>query len=93
MRQLDVVQLGLVAVHERLGCAACVADVVVVARGCGSGQAGGGRLLAAVHGDEVDVDVDEQVALGRPLVDLDLLAVVGRAEVGRRLSGSSASWL
>ena len=37
-------------------------------------------LVAAVHGDEVDVDVDEQVALGRPLVDLDLLALVGRAE-------------
>ena len=57
-------------------------DVVVVAQAAVAGQAGGGRLPAAVHGDEVDVHVDEQVALGRPLVDLDLLALVGRAEEG-----------
>ena len=55
-------------------------DVVVVAQAAVAGQAGGGALVAAVHGHEVDVHVDEQVALGRPLGDLDLLALVGLAE-------------
>ena len=41
---------------------------------------GGRRLPPAVHGDEVDVDVDEQVGRGRPLVDLDLLALRRGAE-------------
>ena len=56
--------------------------VVVVAEAAVAGEAGGGALPAAVHGDEVDVHVDEEVALGRPLVDLDHLAVVGGAEDG-----------
>ena len=38
-------------------------------------------LVPTVHGDEVDVDVDEQVALGCTPVDLDVLALVGVAEV------------
>ena len=38
-------------------------------------------LWPAVHGHQVDVDVDEQVALGGPPVDLDVLAVVGEAQV------------
>ena len=76
-----VVQLGLVAVHERPALLHRL-HVVVVAQAAVAGQAGGGRLVAAVHGHDVDVDVDEQVALGRSLVDLHLLALVGRAEEG-----------
>ena len=74
------VQLGAVLVHERaaLGHGA---GVVVVAQAAVAGQAGGHRLVAAVHGHQVDVDVDEQVRGGRPLVDLDVLALVGEAEV------------
>ena len=58
-----------------------VVGVVVVAQALVAGQAGGHALVAAVHGHQVDVDVDEQVAGGRPLVDLDVLALVGVAEV------------
>ena len=36
--------------------------------------------MAAVEGHQVDVHVDEQVGLGRALVELDLLALVGRAD-------------
>ena len=60
-------------------------DVVVVAEDAVAREAGGGRLPPAVHGDEVDVDVDEQVGLRRPLVDLDLLALVGGAEERHRV--------
>ena len=45
-------------------------------------EADGRRLPPAVHGDEVDVDVHEQVGLGGPLVDLDLLALRRRTEEG-----------
>jgi hypothetical protein len=38
--------------------------------------------VTPVHGDEVDVDVDEQVRLGRPLVDLHLLALLRLADEG-----------
>ena len=74
------VQLGALLVHER----AAVphgAHVVVVAQAAVAGQAGGDALVAAVHGHQVDVDVDEQVGLGRPPVDLHLLALVGLAEI------------
>ena len=71
--------------NDRLCC--MVADVVVVAEAPVAGQAGGDALVAAVHGHEVDVDVDEQVALGRPLVDLDVLALVGLARDGRGRRG------
>ena len=57
------------------------AHVVVVLQAAVGGEAGRDRLVAAVHGDEVDVHVDQQVALGRPPVDLDVLAVVGQPEV------------
>ena len=36
--------------------------------------------MAAVHGHQVDVDVDEKVAFGGPLTELDVLAVGGLAE-------------
>ena len=75
------VQLGAVAVHE----AAAVLHrlhVVVVAQAAVAGQAGGGGLVAAVHRHQVDVHVDEQVALGGPLVDLDLLALGRGAQEG-----------
>ena len=68
-----------------------VCGVVVVAQAPVAGEAGGHALVAAVHGHQVDVDVDQQVGLGGPPVDLHVLAVVGRARGGRRLSGSSAS--
>ena len=50
------------------------------------------RLVAAVHRDDVDVHVDQQVGLGGALGELDGLAVAGLAEVDD-LVGSSASWL
>jgi len=53
-----------------------------MAQGSIAGEADRGRLPAAVHGHEVDVDVDEQVGLGGSLVDLDLLALVGGAQEG-----------
>ena len=58
-----------------------VAHVVVVAQAAVAGQPGGDALVAAVHGDQVDVDVDQQIGLGRPLVDLHVLALVGLAQV------------
>ena len=75
------VQLAGVAVHERLAVLHGL-DVVVVAQAAVARQAGGRALPAAVHRDDVDVHVDEQVALGGPLVDLDLLALVGGAQEG-----------
>jgi hypothetical protein len=79
-----LVQLAAVLVHE----AAAVRHgvrVVVVAQAAVAGQPGGRRLPAAVHRDQVDVDVDQQVALGGPLVHLDLFAVRRLAEVGQLL--------
>ena len=73
------VQLGGRLVHERLRVAHGL-RVVVVAQAAVAGQAGGDALVTAVHGDQVDVDVDEQVRGGRPLVDLHLLALVGLAD-------------
>ena len=75
-----LVQLAAVLVHEAVA-GLHGRRVVVVAQRAVRGQAGGGRLPAAVHGDEVDVDVDEQVRVGGALVDLDLLALGRRAEV------------
>ena len=74
------VQLGIAHVHER---AAVLhrAHVVVVLDAPVGGEAGGDRLVASVHGDDVDVHVDEQVALGRASVDLDVLAMIGEPEV------------
>ena len=68
------------SMNDRLCCMVC--DVVVVAEAAVAGQAGGHALVAAVHGHQVDVDVDEQVRLGRPPVDLDVLALVGLARGG-----------
>ena len=39
-------------------------------------QARGGRFVAAVHGHQVYVDVDEQVRLGYPPVHLDVLTFI-----------------
>ena len=66
IRQFDVCSSLRVLVHERLRLCCIVCDVVVVAQAAVRGQAGGGRLPAAVHRDEVDVDVDEQVATRPP---------------------------
>ena len=45
------------------------------------GEAGRDGLVPAVHRHEVDVHIDEQVALGRVAVDLDILPVGSKAEV------------
>ena len=74
------VQLGAVLVHEGAALLHGL-RVVVVAEAPVAGEPGGHALVAAVHGDQVDVHVDQQVALGGPLVDLDVLALVGEAEV------------
>ena len=74
------VQLGAVLVHERAALGHGV-RVVVVAQALVAGQAGGHGLVPAVHGHQVDVDVDEQVRGGGPLVDLDVLALIGEPEV------------
>ena len=74
-------QLAVVAVHQaarvlqRLG-------VVVEAQAAVRGEPGGDRLPAAVHRHLVDVDVHDQIAVGRPLVDLDDLALGRGAEHG-----------
>ena len=82
MRQFDECSSLLWrSMNERLCC--IVLHVVVMPQAAVAGQAGGRALPAAVHGDEVDVDVDEQVALGGPLVDLDFFALVGGAEEGK----------
>ena len=52
------------SMNERLCC--MVVRVVVVAQALVAGQAGGHRLVAAVHGHQVDVHVDEQVARRPP---------------------------
>ncbi len=73
-------ELGAVLVHEGLRVPHGL-RVVVVAQAAVAGQAGGHALVPAVHGDEVDVHVDQEVRRGGPLVDLHLLALVGLADV------------
>jgi hypothetical protein len=77
-----LVQLALVLIHERSALLHGV-HVVVVAQAAVAGQAGGGALPAAVHGHDVDVHVDEQVALRGTLVDLHLFAMGGGTEKGQ----------
>ena len=55
--------------------------VVIRAQRLVARQARGHRLVATVHGNQVEVNVDEQVALGGALVDLDQLVLVGAAKV------------
>ena len=74
------VQLGRRLVHEGLGVHHGV-RVVMVAQAAVAGQTGGHALVPPVHGDEVDVDVDQQVRGGGPLVDLNILTLVGLAQV------------
>ncbi len=57
--------------------------VVVEAQAAVRGEAGGDRLPAAVHRDLVDVGVHDQIGVGRPLVDLEDLALVGRPDHGQ----------
>ena len=52
----------------------------MVAQAPVAGETGRRRLPAAIHRDEVDVDVHEQIAVGRALVDLDLFALWRRTE-------------
>ena len=55
--------------------------VVVMAQRPVAGQPGGHALVPAVHGHQVDVDVDQEVRGGGPLVDLDVLARFGLPEM------------
>ena len=75
-----VVQLGLRRVHERAAVLQRV-DVVVRLDAVVRAEADRDRLVAAVHRDDVDVHVDQQVGLGGALGELDGLAVAGLAEV------------
>ena len=80
MRSTLRVQLRPLRIHV----AVRVADrlrLVVRAQALVVAQADRDRLVAAVHRHEVDVDVDDQVALGAAPVDVHRLAVVGLAEV------------
>ncbi len=71
-------------IHERAALAHRV-DVVMVTKAAIRREPGGNRLVAAVHRNEVDVHVDQQVGLRCPLADLDLFALVGRAEERHRI--------
>ena len=55
--------------------------IVVVAQAAVAGQSGGHALVPPVHRHQVDVDVDQQVRRGGPLVDLDVLALFGLAQM------------
>ena len=70
------VQVGMRPVHQR---AAVLEgpDVVVVADTPVAHEAGRGGFVATVHGDQVDVHVDEQVGFGHPAVHLDVFAIFG----------------
>ena len=83
--------VALARIHVRLGVQHRV-DVVVVLQAAVAGQAHRHGLVSAVHGHQVDVDVDDQVGLGGALGDLDQLALIGRADLEQR-AGSSASKL
>ena len=74
-----VVDLAVAMVHEAAA-GLHRRRVVVVAQRAVRGEADRRRLPATVHRHEVDVDVDDEVGLRRPLADLDLLAVVGGAD-------------
>ena len=67
------------AVHEGLR-VTHRAHVVMMTQRAVAGETGGGGFPAPVHGDEIDVDVDDEVALRGPLVDLDLLTLLGGAD-------------
>ena len=73
------VQFGGRLVHERFRMAHRL-RVVVVAQAAVAGQAGRHALVTAVHGDQVDVDVDQQIRGGGPLVDLHFLALFRLAD-------------
>ena len=66
-------------IHVTRAVSECV-DVVVIADGAVGRQSGVDRLVAAVHRNQVDVDVDEQVTVGGTLVDPDFLILAGLAE-------------
>ena len=58
--------------------------VVVSQRPVGS-QPGGHALVPAVHGHQVDVDVDQQIRRGGPLVDLNVLTPLRLAQMDQVL--------
>ncbi len=71
----------MVPVHEAAGVLQA-RRVVVLAEAAVARQPGRERLPPAVHGDLVDVRVDDEVGLGGTLVDLEDLALVGVADHG-----------
>ena len=58
------------------------ARIVVRAQAAITAESDRHRLVTAVHRDEVQVDVDDEVALNGSAVELDLFALFGRAEIG-----------
>ena len=74
-----VVQGGVGRVHIRAGVQQGV-GVVMVPQGAVARQAGADGLVASVHGDEVDVDVHQQVRLGDTPRHFHLLRVACAAQ-------------
>ncbi len=69
------VQFGVGPVHQRTTVLQCP-DIMVVADAAVTHEARRGRFMAAVHSDEVYVDVNEQVRFGHLAVDFDILAFI-----------------
>ena len=55
--------------------------VVVMPQAAVAGQPDGNRLGPAAHRSQCDVDVNDQIALHRPPVELDDLALRGGADL------------
>ena len=66
-------------VHKRPGALHGV-DIVVVTQARVAGQASGRALMATVHGHQVDVDVNHQVAFSGPSAELHVFTVRGLAQ-------------
>ena len=78
-----LVQRAVVAVTHQAPRVLQRLGVVVEAEAAVRREPGDDRLPAAVHRHLVDVGVDDQIGVGGALVDLDDLALVGRAEHGQ----------
>ena len=76
--------VALAWVHVALGVEHRL-DVVVVLQRLVAGQTHRDRLVASVHGNQVDVHVDDEVGVGGALADLHVLALVGLSDVGERV--------
>jgi hypothetical protein len=80
MRFTRVASSLAVRVHVAVALAHRV-RVVVVAEALVAAEADRDRLVPAVHRDEVQVHVDDEIALDRLAIELDDLALLGRADL------------